>query len=87
MEGADKLADGVAPSLTVIPALHEVHRRLTTMRSVVLTASLALRFQQVDYDTDIAETLQRCVSAELDRLIWRLHGVLGTKSGADVKEQ
>jgi len=77
----------VAPPLTVIPALHEVPRRLTTMRSVVLTASLALRFQQVDYDTDIAETLQRCVSAELDRLIWRLHGVLGTKSGADVKEQ
>jgi hypothetical protein len=86
-EGADKSTSRVAAPLTVVPALQEVHRRLATLRSVVLTASLALRFQRAEYDADIAETLQRCVSDELDRLMWRLNGVLGTGSGADAKER
>lgn len=87
-EGADKRTHGVvAPPLTVLPALREVHCRLTTLRSVVLTASLALRFQRAECDADIAETLQRCVSDELDRLTWCLSGVLGTGSGADAKER
>ncbi len=78
---------GTAHPLAVLPALQEVTRRLAGLRSIVLTVSLALQVQRAEYDPDIAHTLKYCVSDELDRLLWRLRGVLGHEQGANPEER
>jgi hypothetical protein len=75
--GSDELAEGIAPPLSVLPALREVLATLTTLRSVVVTIALALECQKAGHDTEIADTLQRCVSDEMDRMVWRLKEILG----------
>jgi hypothetical protein len=76
-----------AHPLTVLPALQEVTQRLTNLRSVVLTVSLALQVQRAEYNPDIAHTLKQSVSDELDRLLWRLRAVLGHEQAANSKER
>lgn len=77
----------VAHPLIVMPALREVHRRLTEVRSAALTVCLALQEQNADYDQEIAETVRTCVTYKLDHLINRLESILGlgpnAESGSD----
>lgn len=84
--GSNESAEGIAPPLSVLPALREVLVRLTTLRSVVVTIALALECQKAGHDTEIANTLQRCVSDEMDRMVWRLREVLGDTPDAGQKD-
>ena len=68
---------GESPPLSVLPALREVLVRMTAMRSTVITVSLALKSQKVEHNPEIAQTLQRCVGDEMDRMVWRLRQILG----------
>lgn len=86
-EGADTPTHGVAPLLSVLPALQEVLARLTTLRSAALTIVLALNGQNVNYDAEVTDTLEKTVCNELDWLIWCLRGIFGTDTDADDEER
>lgn len=73
----------VAHPLVVMPALREVHRRLTEVRAAALTVSLALQEQNADFDREIADTVRISVTYKLDALINSLESVLGI--GPNVK--
>jgi len=67
----------VAPIESAATALRHVRGRLEIVRAVIVVSRLALDAQAADADRDIAVTLKRCVTDELERQIEQIDGILG----------
>lgn len=67
----------VAPIESAATALRHVRERLEIIRAVIVVSRLALDAQAADADHDIAVTLRRCVTDELERQIEQIDGILG----------
>jgi len=67
----------VAPIESAAAALRHVRGRLEIVRAVIVVSRLALDAQAADADHDIAVTLKRCVTDELERQIEQIDGILG----------
>jgi hypothetical protein len=61
---------------TLVSVLRDIRLRLSVIRSVTYTASIALKFYSAEADVEVAVTLQRCVGDELDRQLERLDDLL-----------
>lgn len=67
----------VTPIESAAIALRHVRGRLEIIRAAIVVSWLALDAQAADADHDIAVTLRRCVTDELERQIEQIDGILG----------